>query len=154
MSTWVDPATVTTGTQGVLVRSAAATIAADKDLFSINTGRIQLLGFMGHVTVAIGGGSQDFVINFDPDDGGSNLALASLVAVDADATGTYYTLNTTFGGALVATLDYAPNFILIDGGFTLGLGDIALDTTGAEAGSVEWDLVYAPIDAGANVTAV
>ena len=152
MSTWIDPDSVTTVTQGVLVRSATATIAADKDLFSIDTGRVLLVGFMGHVTTAIGGGSQDFVVNFDPDDGGTNVALASLVAVDADVTGTYYDLNTTFGGALVATLDYAPNFILASP-FVLGLGDIALDVTGTEAGSVEWDLVYVPIDAGANVTA-
>jgi hypothetical protein len=152
MSTWIDPDSVTTVTQGVLVRRATATTAADQDLFSIDTGRILLVGFMGHVTTAIGGGSQDFEIDFDPDDGGTNVALSTLVAVDADVTGTYYTLNTTFGGALVATLDYAPNFILASP-FVLDVGDIVLDVTGTEAGSVEWDLVYAPIDAGAAVTA-
>jgi hypothetical protein len=135
-----------------LVRRATATTAADQDLCSIDTGDILLLGLWGKVTTAIGGGSQDFEIDFDPDDGGSNVALSTLLLVDGDVTDTYYTLNTTFGGALVATLDYAPNAMLA-APFVLPVGDIVLDVTGTEAGSVEWNLVYVPIDAGAVVTA-
>lgn len=152
MSTWIDPDSITAITQGILVRRATATVAADQDLFSVEVGRVILLGLVGHVTVEIGAGSQDLAIHHDPDDGGSDVALASLVAADGDVTGTYYTLNTTFGGALVATLDYAPNFPAA-APFVLGLGDIVLDVTGTEAGSVQWDLIYVPLDAGAYVEA-
>lgn len=139
-------------TQGILVERATATIAADQDLFSVDGGNIFLLGFMGQVTTLIGAGSQDLEIDFDPDDGGSNVALSTLVAVDADATGTNYTLNTTAGGALVATLDVAYNAILATP-IMLPAGDIVLDVTGTEAGSVKWYALYVPLDDGASLSA-
>ena len=137
---------------GIVVHRATATIAADQDLFSIDGGAVLLTGFLGHVTVAIGGGSQDFENDFDPDDGGTNVALSTLLLVDGDVTGTYYTLNATNGGALVATLDVAYNALLADP-IILGAGDITLDVTGAEAGSVEWWATYVPYDLGAVLTA-
>ena len=138
---------------GILVARDTATIAADQDLFSIEGGRVTLLGFLGEVTVEIGGGSQDFEIDLDPDDGGANVALSALVAADGDVVGTFYTLNTTAGGALVATLDVAYNAHLATP-IVLKPGDIVLDVTGAEVGSVKWDLLYTPFDNGATVTAV
>jgi len=138
--------------QGIHVSRATATTAADQDLFSIDGGRVILLGFIGEVTTAIGAGSQDFEIDLDPDDGGTNVALSTLVAVDADATGTMYTLNSTAGGALVATLDVAYNATLAIP-IVLKQGDIVLDVTGTEDGSVKWDVLYAPLDAGASLTA-
>ncbi len=152
MSTWVDPATVTTVTQGTLVRRATATVAADQDLFSIDTGDILLLGLWGKVTTQIGGGSQDLEIDFDPDDGGSNVALSTTLLCDGDITDTYYTLNPTFGGVMIATLDFAAH-AMFTVPFVLPIGDIVLDVTGTEVGSVEWNLIYAAIDAGAFVSA-
>lgn len=152
MSVLIAGTQVRTITQGILVSRATATVAADQDLFSIDGGRIVLLGFIGEVTTAIGAGSQDLELDFDPDDGGANVALSTLLLVDADPTGTYYTLNTTAGGALVEGLDVAYNAILATP-IVLGAGDIVLDVTGTEAGSVKWDLLYVPLDAGAAVTA-
>jgi hypothetical protein len=152
VSTIIQTNQLRTLTQGILVSRATATVAADQDLFSIDGGRIILLGFIGEVTTAIGAGSQDLEIDFDPDDGGSNVALSTLVLVDAAPTGQYFTLNTTAGGALVSTLDVAYNAILATP-IVLGAGDIVLDVTGTEAGSVKWDLLYVPLDNGAVVTA-
>lgn len=143
-------------THGFITRRATATIAADQDLFSIDSGRVLLVGFCGEVTTAIGGGSQDFAIHLDPDDGGSNVVLADAttpLAVDADEVGTMYTLNTTFAGDLVATLDYAANAILATP-LVLKPGDIVLDVTGTEAGSVKWEAIWLPWDEGATLTAV
>ena len=137
---------------GIKVSRATATIAADQDLFSIDDGRVLLIGFMGEVTTAIGGGSQDFEIDFDPDDGGTNVTLSTLVLADGAATGTQYSLNTTAGGALIATLDVNYNGILVTP-IILTAGDIVLDVTGAEAGSVKWDAIYVPIDDGASLSA-
>lgn len=142
-------------TQGILVNRATATVAADQDLFSVDGGRVILLGFVGEVTTAIGAGSQDFGIFFDPDDGGSNVDLADTttpLVVDADPTGTLYTLNTTAGGDLVATTDIAYNAILATP-IVLTAGDIVLDVTGTEVGSVKWSAIYVPLDTGATLTA-
>lgn len=153
MSHMIDGASIRAATQGILVERAAATIAADADIFSIDGGDVLLLGFWGKVTVEVGAGSQDLEIDLDPDDGGSNVALSTLLAVDGDVTGTYYTLNATAGGALVESLDVAYNAMLATP-IILSAGDIVMDVTGAEAGSVAWSLVYVPIAAGATVTAV
>ncbi len=140
-------------TRGIRVHRAAATTALDQDLFSVDGGNVELLGFLGEVVVAIGGGSQDFEIDLDPDDGGSNVALSTLLAVDADVTGSLYTLNSTAGGALVVTLDVAYNAMLAIP-IVLTPGDIVLDVNGTEAGEVEWWVWYVPIDQGATITAV
>ena len=153
MSTLIQGDELRTITQGTLVTRATSTVAADIDLFSIDGGRVLLLGFIGKVTTAIGGGSQDFVVLLDPDDGGSDVTVASLVAVDGDVVGTQYTLNTTGGGALVPTLDVAYNAILATP-IVLTAGDLRLDVTGTEAGSVQWDAIYVPLDTGASLSAV
>ncbi len=137
---------------GIKVSRATATIAADQDLFSIDDGRVLLIGFVGEVTTAIGGGSQDFEIDLDPDDGGTNVALSTILLVDGDVTGTQYSLNTTAGGVLVAELDVSYNGILATP-IILKEGDIVLDVTGAEAGSVKWDAIYVPLDDGASLSA-
>ena len=140
-------------TQGILVSRAASTVAADIDIFSVDGGRVILLGLIGQVTVEIGAGSQDLELDLDPDDGGTNVTLATLVAADGDVVGTTYTLNPTAGGALVALLDVAYNAILQDP-IILPAGDIVLDVTGTEAGEIKWDLLYSPLDNGASVSAV
>ena len=140
-------------TQGILVERATEVVSADIDLFSVDGGRVLLLGFIGKVTVEIGAGSQDLAILFDPDDGGGNVTLASVQIVDGDVTGTQYTLNPTAGGALVATLDVAYNAILSIP-IVLTAGDITLDMTGTEVGSVQWSAIYVPLDTGASLSAV
>jgi len=152
MSVLTDGAKLFEASLGIHVARATATTAADQDLFSIDGGRVILLGLIGEVTTAIGAGSQDFEIDLDPDDGGSNVALSTLVAVDADVTGTMYSLNTTAGGALVASLDVSYNGHLATP-IVLKQGDIVLDVTGTEAGSVKWDAWYLPLDLGASLTA-
>ena len=138
---------------GIVVHRAASTVAADIDLFSIDGGPVLLTGFLGHVTVAIGGGSQDIEFDLDPDDGGTNVALATILLVDGDVTGTMYTLNTTFGGVAIATLDYAINASL-EVPISLVPGDITLDVTGTEAGEIEWFATYIPLTKTATLTAV
>ncbi len=153
MSNAVDGASVRAVTQGILVRRATATIAADADIFSITGGDVLLIGFWGKVTTEVGAGSQDIAIHLDPDDGGTDVALATILLCDGDVTGTYYTLNATSQGVLVATLDVAFNGIL-DKPIILSAGDIVMDVTGTEAGSVAWNMIYAPLDAGATVADV
>lgn len=140
------------GTGGLKVHRPTATVAADQDLFSCD-GAVLLTGLLGRVTVAIGAGSQDLELDFDPDDGGSNVALSTLVLVDAAPVGQLFTLNATAGGALVSALDVAYGAILATPIVLGQAGDIVLDVTGTEAGSVEWWAWYVPIDLGATLVA-
>lgn len=147
--------------QGVKVSQAEALPPADtvsRDIFSIDGGRVLVTGFLGEVTVAIPAQSIDFDFAFDPDNGGSNVVLATALVCDSDVAGTYYVLNDTFGGALVtSTANYLLNSALEEP-FVLGAGDIVWTTTGGGAigttARVKWDLWYVPLDSGVTVTAV
>ncbi len=137
---------------GIVVHRPATTIAADHDLFSIDNGVVLLTGLLGHVTVVIETNA-DMELDLDPDDGGSNVTLSTILAIDDDATGTLYTLNTTFGGVMIATLDYAINASL-EVPIALVPGDIVFDEAGTSTGEIEWWATYIPLDKAATLTAV
>lgn len=145
------------GTQ--VVRSAALPPATGQsaDLFSIDGGAVLLTGFYGYVTVAIPNVSLDFDLALDPDDGGSDVVLATLLAVDNKPAGTYLRLNTTAGGGLVDSLNVAYGAALAVP-IALDAGDIKLNVAGGGAvgttARVKWVAAYVPLDAGSRLTAV
>jgi hypothetical protein len=160
VSTLIRGTELRTITQGILVHRDAALPVDDGALFDISGGRIILLGFLGHVTVAIKNESLDFGIVHDPDNGGSNVDLAESttgVAVDADAAGTMYTLPADPTNTLViGTNSTGAGSMLVPGGKVLGPGTIELTIVGTVTGTadrVEWDLLYVPLDEGASVAA-
>lgn len=143
---------------GVKVTRAAA-LHPDQtsaDIFSIDGGRIALVGFLGEVTVAVPA-NHDYTISYDPDLGGANIDLGALVIVDSDPAGTYYVLNDTLGGALVVSTDVVSNAAL-EQPLVLAEGDILWTTAGGgtvgTTTRVRWDVWYVPLDDGAIVTAV
>jgi hypothetical protein len=127
-----------------------------RDIFSIDGGRVLVTGLLGEVTVAIPAASIDFDLAFDPDNGGTNVALATALVCDSDVAGTYYTLNDTFGGALVTSTANSLLNATLEEPFMLGAGDIVWTTTGGgligTSARVKWDLWYVPLDDGAVVT--
>lgn len=144
---------------GPLVSRAAAlppATGASADLFSI-TGSVLVTSFWGYCTVAIPNVSLDWDLALDPDDGGTDTALATLLAVDDTAVGTFFTLNATTGGALVATVDYADNLKLAKP-LALDAGDIKLNVAGGGAvgttARVRWGLTYLPLTSDGSVVAV
>ncbi len=155
MTVMVDGASVRAVTQGILVETTAAVPASGSsvDLFTVDGGSVWLVGFHGDVEVQLVADT-DLSIHVDPDDGGTNLDLATTLVADGDVTGSIYTLNPTAGGALVVTLDLAYNAILEDQ-ILLTPGDILLTSAGAGAGggSIHWYVTYAPIDADATMAA-
>lgn len=145
---------------GVYVERAAALPPAtgvSADLFSVDGGKVLLTGFFGYVTVAIPNVSLDFDLALDPDDGGSDVALASLLAVDNKPAGTYLRLNTTAGGALVDSLNVGYG-IKLDVPIALDAGDIKLNVAGGGAigttARVKWGVSYVPIESAGRITAV
>lgn len=144
---------------GVHVERAAAlppATGASEDLFS-TTGQVLLTGFYGLVTVAIPNVSLDFDLALDPDDGGTDVALATLLAVDDDPVGTWYRLNATAGGALVDGLDAAYGVKLATP-IALVAGDIKLNVAGGGAvgttARVKWGAFYVPLSADGALVAV
>jgi len=148
-----------TTVQGVFVPRTAAVPPAtgeSEDLFSVS-GRVLLTGFFGRVTAAIPNQSLDFDLALDPDDGGSDVALATLLAVDNTAVGTWLVLNATTGGALVADLDVSDG-VDLEKPLALAAGDIKLNVAGGGAigttARVEWGLTYVPLSNDGAVAAV
>jgi len=127
------------------------------DLFSVDGGAVLLTGFYGYVSVAIPNVSLDFDLALDPDDGGTDVALASLLAVDNTAVGTWFSLNATAGGALVATVDVSYGVRLATP-IVLDKGDVKLNVAGGGAvgttARVEWGAFWLPLQAGGVLTAV
>jgi hypothetical protein len=155
MATYNNPEQLRQAAYGPLVEKTAAVAAsgASDDLFSVDGGAVLITHLYGVVeTVLVA--DTDLSIEFDPDDGGSDVTLASTLIADSDPTGTTYTLNGTFGGALVAGLDAQDG----DAGgsvFIADSGDIKLSSAGGGAGggSIHWHLIFVPLETGAVVTA-
>lgn len=144
---------------GVFVSRAAAlphATGGSDDLFSV-TGEVLVTSFFGRVTAAIPAESLDFDLAFDPDDGGSDVALATVLAVDNTAVGTWLVLNATTGGVLVADLDVSDGALLA-APLALSDGDVKLNVAGGGAigttARVEWGLTYVPLSADGSVSAV
>jgi hypothetical protein len=141
------------------LRSAALPPATgvSEDLFTVDSGPVVLLGFYGYVSVAIPNVSLDFDLALDPDDGGSDSVLASLLAVDNTAVGTFLTLNTTAGSALVAEVDVAYKARLATP-IVLDVGDIKLNVAGGGAvgttARVSWGAFWVPLTDAATLVAV
>lgn len=148
-----------TGVAGVFVARTAAVPPASgesADLFSI-TGQVLVTSFFGRVSAAIPNESIDFDLALDPDDGGTNVALATALAADGCAVGTWFTLNPTAGGVLVAELDVAYGLAL-EAPIAMDAGDIVLNVAGGGAigttARVHWGLTYVPLSSNGAVVAV
>ena len=148
-----------TGVAGVFVARTAAVppaSGASADLFSI-TGQVLLTSFFGRVSVAIPGESIDLDLALDPDDAVADVVLATALVCDSDAAGTWYTLNPTAGGVLIAELDVAYG-VALEAPIACDAGDIKLNVTGGGAigttARVHWGLTYVPLSANGAVVAV
>lgn len=136
------------------VKAAAVPVSgASVDLFSVEGGSVLLTGFYGDVETALVADT-DLDLAFDPDDGGSDVAMATVLVADSDPTGTLYALNSTFGSTLLESLDVSVNaFRTLP--ITLTLGDIKLNSAGGGAGGglIRWYAFWVPIDDGAVLVA-
>lgn len=158
MSVYINGESVRAAALGIKVEKTAAVPASGStdDLFSVDGGAVILLGLVGVVETALPADT-DLSIQFDPDDGGSDVDLADsstpLVA-DSDVTGTIYTLNTTAAGDLVAGTDVGYNGLLATPITLADSGDIKLTSAGGGAGggSIHWYVIYVPLETGAAIS--
>lgn len=127
--------------------------AAKHTLFNIVGGPCLVTGFCGVVLDTIKAASIDINLDLTPTAPGTDVVMASLLAIDSDAIGTTYTLNATFGGALVATTVGG----IVDGGwdnFLAPVGAITMESTDTAAdtgSSIGWYISYIPLSPNAYI---
>lgn len=118
-------------------------------IFNVENGRIVLKALIGEVTTAIQGQAQNLSINVDSDAGAADV-LASTLETNADAVGTYYSVEGDGSALLVAE---GNGSTCIGNGAVIGAGIITLTASASSTGSIAWDLYYLPLDPTAYVTA-
>ena len=139
---------------GVVVGNATKTYinwtAAKHTLFNV-VGPVRVDFMCGVVMATIKTATMAVNLDATTTDPGGDLAIASALDLTADAVGTLYTVNGTFGNALVATTIGA---VADDTeGFFMNTGTITMES-GAEEdgdGSIQWSIAYTALAPGAYI---
>ncbi len=144
----IDPATPRLVTKTLVDWSAAA-----QNLFVVSGGPIRVLSITGIVAATIKNTTMNLSIVAAVTAPSGNVDIASVLDCDQDAVGTLYTLNATFGSALVATTaGIAPNghadFIMPPGTINMTAGAVE-----DGSGSIVWRMLYQKLATGSAVAA-
>jgi len=155
MTTLIQNSAVRLIEAGVLVSRATATLPASAtgNIFVVSGGRILVRGIVGEVTTVVQNQACTLAIGTAPTVGtGSTTALGTATSIIAAPVGTHFTSNP--GGAAVVDLSTQAG-ALIGGSalFVVAVGNITITTSATNTGSVKWDLLYVPLDSGAQVVA-
>lgn len=158
MSTLITNKDVRLIAAGIIVSRATSLVAQTlTSLFTISGGRILLVALVGELTVANDSTATTISIGHTStvgSAGSSAVALASATAITSKEIGTKLGLGTTAGAALVVGTN-ASTPLVAPPRLVIGQGDITYTgAVGAGTASVKWDLVYVPLDNGAQVVAV
>lgn len=143
---------------GIMVSKATSLVAQTlTSLFTISGGRIILVSLVGELTVANDSTATTITIGHTStvgSVGSSAVALASSTAITSKEIGTKIGLGTTAGGALVVGTN-ASTPLILPPRQVIGQGDITYTGgVGAGTASIKYDLIYVPLDVGAQVVAV
>ena len=125
--------------------------AAAQDLFVISGGPIRVISIIGTVIVQLRAITMNLSIVAAITTPSGNTDIASLLDCNADDIGTLYTLNATFGGALVeTTVGIAAN---LAGDFVMPMGTINMTSGAIEnaGGTVKWDMLYQKLRTSSSV---
>ena len=155
MSVVRDPGGSLYAIYGTRVERATAALPASTAaaIFTIATGRILLTSIVGEVTTVIQTQACDTQLTFDPTDAGATQALCADLDITADAVGTMYSITGTPATAMQDALNFLPSSKVLAQPILLKPGQILLDTSATNTGSVKWSLTYIAYDTGASVTA-
>lgn len=157
MTTIIKNQDVRTIAAGIRVTRAAATLpqTATGNIYTVSGGRIMVVSLTGVVTVATGATVTTLSVGITPASGtASNTALASATAITSREVGTHMGLGSTAGAALVVGTN-ASTPVQTTGHAALAIqtGSITITTSASDTGQVQWDLIYIPLDDGAQVVA-
>lgn len=138
---------------GIMVSRATATLPATAlgAIFNITGGRILIRSLIGEVTTAIQAQACTVKVTSTPTTG----TAVDLSAVSASISGL------EVGGKLTLPAAAATGLVVGNAGGVIGeqakwivpIGSLGITTSATNTGSVKWDLIYVPIDVGAQVVA-
>lgn len=154
MTTVIANKDVRTIAAGIAVSRTTATLPATAtgNIFTVSGGRIMVVALVGEVTTAVQNQACTVAIGTAPTVGtGSTTALGTATSVIAAPIGTHIGSNP--GGATVVDLSTQAGVALQSARFVVNAGSITITTSATNTGSVKWDLIYVPLDAGAQVVA-
>ena len=133
------------------------------DLFTVATGKVQLVSLLGEVTSADITGTAGTILirlRLDPTGALGVTPICDQIDVKGDTIGQMYTITGGVGVAMVVTATAGlavPSFgtneqVLLPGVIILDLEETAV-ITGDVVGEVTWTVVYYPLDLGAYIEA-
>ena len=120
-------------------------------LFNIVGGPVRINYIVGVVMDTIKATASNLSLNAATTDPGGALALGTALEINADAIGTLYTINGTFGAALVATTVGA--VADTTEGFFMNIGAVSFSAVAEEdgGGSIQWSIGYTPLHPNARI---
>lgn len=155
MTTLIANKDVRTIAAGILVSRATATLPAttSQNIFTISGGRILLLALVGEVTTAIQAQSTTVKVTSTPTTGSAIDMSAATTDINALEVGGRITLANP-PAAATALVKTNAGFTDLQGVRTIvPIGTISYTTGATSTGSIKWDLIYVPLDNGAQVVA-
>lgn len=158
MTTLIKNQDVRTIAEGILVTRQAQLLpqTATGNIYTITGGRIMVVSLTGLVVVATPATVNTLAIGITPASGTAvNNSMAAAVSTASLEAGTMLSIGATPGASLqVGTNAGKPVQTTGHAAWAIQSGSITLTTTGSAAtGTVQWDLIYIPLDNGAQVAA-
>ena len=137
---------------GLKVDRATATLpqTATGSLFTVAGGRILLTSIVGEVTTVLGATATNAKLISTPTTG-TAVDLCAVLAVANKEVGTLFGITGLFSDALVGA--NAGASVVPRNAVVVPIGNIGLNTSANNTGSVKWSITYVPLDDGASVTA-
>ena len=155
MTTLIKNADVRLISAGILVSRATATLPATaaQNIFTISGGRILLVSLVGEVTTIIQAQSTTVKVTSTPTTG-SAIDMSSAVGdINALEVGGRISLANP-PAAATALVKTNAGYTNLSAVFTIvPPGSISYTTGATSTGSLKWDLIYVPLDNGAQVVA-
>lgn len=151
MTTIIANASVRTITEGIWVSRTAAALPSTAlgSIFTITGGRILIKALVGQVATLLSGTNSTTVGITPAYNTTSAPAILSSAGVIPVAAGSPF-CSKLDAGALIVTVNGS---LLPAAPYMTVPGAITITTASTVTGTVEWDLVYVPLDIGAQVVA-
>lgn len=154
MSTMIKAQDVRTIALGIAVARATAALPATaaQNIFAVSGGRVLIRSLVGEVTTIIQAQACTVKVTSTPTAGTAVDLSAVSASISALEVGARLTLPAAAATALVT--GNAGGVIGHQAEWVIGIGSLSYTTSATNTGSIKWDLVYVPLDAGASVVAL
>ena len=153
VTTIIKNADVRTIAAGIAVSRATATLPATgaQNIFTVSGGRILVKYLVGEVTTIIQAQACTIKVTSTPTAG----TAVDLSAVSASISGLEVGAKITLPAAAATALVFgnAGGVIVHQAEWVIPVGSLSYTTSATNTGSIKWDLVYVPLDIGAQVVA-